>query len=166
MGVFEGIEKAKSIGSGDYIRPGKYLFEITGCKSIKSRKPGGSPSFIVETRVLKSTKTDPEIQPNEVDSNPAWVVKFGGEYPEMPLANAKAFMTVAYNFLAAANGIDPIVEEDVTEKMADEAVDENQMFAGIILEANAFHKMTQKNKPFTIVNWSLPANIEELIEAA
>jgi hypothetical protein len=161
MGSFSGLGKAKSTQGGNYIKPGNYLLQIKAVKEQKSEF-GNRKFFIAEVRVVESKKTDPEIEPNGVDTEPSWLVELPGKYPELALGNIKNFLLAAYGSQAEAEGEDAPGEDDIDEAAAEAAVDEDNPLEGTYIAAQAFQKKTRGGGDFTRINFSIPPNAAEL----
>lgn len=78
--ILEAIAKSKASKGGNFIRAGKYLFEI---QNVSAEKCFGGDMFIVEFVVLEAVKTGEkdragkEIEPNPVGSSCSYVVNLG-----------------------------------------------------------------------------------------
>ncbi len=165
MGSFSGLGKAKSTQGGLYVRPGNYLFQVLAVKEQASQV-GSRKFFIAELKVIEAQKTDKNIEPNGVDTEPAWLVELPGKYPELALGNIKNFLMAAYGYQAEAEGEDAPGEDDIDEDAADAAVTEDNPLMGVFIRAEAFQKKTKAGGDFTRVNFETPENSAELAAAA
>ena len=164
MGVFSRIKKVRSTQGGNYIRPGDYLFMVNRVKIIESQAPGKDSYYVAELKVLEADKTEEDSKPNMPGSEASWLVELPGEYPDLALGNIKAFLTAAYSSLSVQNGDEPLDDDDIDEEAADDAIGEDNPLAGVFLRGKAYHKATKKGGVFTRLNWSVPDDLEELVE--
>ena len=102
MGVFSGIENAKSTEGGNYLKPGVYDLEVIRLSVGTTRK--GVPFFAADFKVLGSN--NPDHNANEVVN---WFVGFD---KEPSLGNVKAFAVACLSS-----------EASITEKVMESLVD-------------------------------------------
>jgi hypothetical protein len=107
MGVFSGIENAKSTEGGNYLKPGVYDLEVIRLSVGTTRK--GVPFFAADFKVLGSN--NPDHNANEV------VKGFVGCDKEPSLGNVKAFAVAC---LSSEGPVDPA---SITEKVMESLVD-------------------------------------------
>ena len=107
MGVFSGIENAKSTEGGNYLKPGVYDLEVIRLSVGTTLK--GVPFFAADFKVLGSNNTDHNA--NEVVN---WFVGFD---KEPSLGNVKAFAVAC---LSSEGPVDPA---SITEKVMESLVD-------------------------------------------
>jgi hypothetical protein len=107
MGVFAGIEEAKSTEGGNYLKPGMYDVEVVRLSVGKTRK--GVPFFAADLRILGTNNPDHRI--GEVAN---WFVGFD---KDAALGNVKAF---AVAMLSSEGSVDPAsITEAVMESLVD-----------------------------------------------
>lgn len=107
MGVFTGIEEAKSTEGGNYLRQGMYDVEVVRLSVGKTRK--GIPFFAADLKILGTNNPDHRI--GEIAN---WFVGFD---KDAALGNVKAF-TVA--MLSSEGAVDPAsITEAVMESLVD-----------------------------------------------
>ena len=107
MGVFSGIENAKSTEGGNYLKPGVYDLEVIRLSVGTTRK--GVPFFAADFKVLGSN--NPDHNANEVVN---WFVGFD---KEPSLGKVKAFAVAC---LSSEGPVDPA---SITEKVMESLVD-------------------------------------------
>ena len=107
MGVFSGIENAKSTEGGNYLKPGVYDLEVIRLSVGTTRK--GVPFFAADFKVLGSN--NPDHNANEVVN---WFVGFD---KEPSLGNVKAFA------VACRSSEGPVDPASITEKVMESLVD-------------------------------------------
>jgi len=112
MGIFGGIGGVKTTEQkGVFLPAGNHELVIERCK-LASSKVGNKSFFIVESTVME-TSSD-AIRPG---ARASWVVRLGGDYPEMALSDIKAFA------LAVTGASEDEVDENFMEKMIEGAGD-------------------------------------------
>jgi hypothetical protein len=168
MGLFKNMKTVSPTAGGNYVQPGDYVFQIQRVLVKKSEDPAkkGAEMYIVELLTIESKQTDEERKPNAVGSRPSWIVKLTGTYEDLAMGNVKNFLLAAFGSLAEAGGEDHPDDEDVDEEMSDYSVSEENPLAGVFVVAHAFNKPTRAKTDFTRVNWDVPDNLDELVEAA
>jgi hypothetical protein len=107
MGVFSGIENAKSTEGGNYLKPGVYDVEVVRLSTGKTRK--GVDFFAADFKVLGSNNPD-----HRVGDIANWFVGFD---KEPALGNVKAFAVAC---LSSEGAVDPAT---ITEKVMESLVD-------------------------------------------
>mgnify|MGYP004452257493 CR=1 FL=1 len=100
MGVFGGIGGVKTTEQkGIFLPAGNHELVVERCK-IANSKVGNRTFFIVESTV---TETDSDsIRPG---ARASWVVRLGGDYPEMALSDIKSFAVAA----SGADGVGDLI---------------------------------------------------------
>ena len=166
MGIFSGMRDAKPSAGGTYVQPGKYLARVNAVKMVTSTDPKkkGAQFYCVELLILESKQTDENVAPNGVDSEPAWLCEYPGDYPELSRGNIKNFGVAAFGALAISQGEEPPDSEDIGDEEFDLSIDESNPLAGVFVAINAFHKDTKKGGKFTRVDFSIPEDLEEVVE--
>lgn len=107
MGVFSGIENAKSSEGGSYLTPGTYDVEVVRLTTGKTRK--GVDFFAADFKILGSNNPDHRI--GEI------VNYFVGFDKEPSLGNVKAFAVAC---LSSEGAVDPAtISEAVMESLVD-----------------------------------------------
>jgi hypothetical protein len=161
MGAFSGLRKARPTQGGQYLEPGTYTLQIKRVKLQESAAKSRTEWFIVEFKVID---TDHEkIKPGDERS---WLVELPGEWPELSLGNIKAFLMTAYGSMAVAEGDEPPTEEEIGDEEGEAACEEDGPLVGVFVNAFAYNKKTKQDRDFTRVKWSIPDNLDELLEAA
>jgi hypothetical protein len=107
MGVFSGIENAKSTEGGNYLKPGVYDVEVVRLSTGKTRK--GVDFFAADLKVIGSNNPD-----HRVGDIANWFVGFD---KEPSLGNVKAFAVAC---LSSEGAVDPAT---ITEKVMESLVD-------------------------------------------
>ena len=107
MGIFSGIEEAKSTEGGNYLKPGVFDVEIVRLTTGKTRK--GIPFFAADLRLLGTNNAEHRV--GEICNF------FVGLDKEPSLGNIKAFAVAC---LSSEGQIDP---ESITEKVMEGLVD-------------------------------------------
>lgn len=134
MGLFKGIESAKTSKGGVYPLPGVYTLEITSAKTGVSRAK--RHFFVAEFRVLASTNADrPE------GSEMSWMVMLDHD---SALGNIKAF-------LSAATGS---AEDEIDEAGVEAVVSAANPLKGCKVRASAVNVKTRAGGDFTKMSWS------------
>jgi len=153
MGIIEELAakaaNAKANQNGNFIKPGKYLFEIQ--KLIAEKKHKGN-MFIVEFKVLESAQTDPKHSPNPAGSSASYVVNLDNDSGP---GNMKAFIMA-------------VLEEpecNVTTDAIVEVLSASQPLRGLRVRDEAYEK-PMRSKPgemFTYHRWeAVPLTDEDL----
>jgi len=107
MGVFSGIENAKSSEGGNYLKPGVYDVEVVRLSTGRTRK--GVDFFAADFKILGSNNPDHRI--GEI------VNYFVGFDKEPSLGNVKAFAVAC---LSSEGAVDPAtISEAVMESLVD-----------------------------------------------
>lgn len=107
MGIFSNIGKTQAARpKGQFFTAGQYDVSVVSARHVKS-KVGTDEFFVVDFDVVSST--NPALPPGTPTT---WMSKLTGKYPDMALADIKAF-------LMAATGSS---EEDVDEDVINEAI--------------------------------------------
>lgn len=139
--MFEHIEEAEVSFSGFYLERGTYVVEVKRCFLKKGRS--GDTFFIVEMKVIESNNAD-----RPADCSPSWLVKMS---QDAALGNIKGF-------LAAVNGIDPTdkdaVKAAITREVADLAVSDPDILAGVHVGVEVEPVKTKKGTDFNKHYWS------------
>lgn len=108
MGIFGnigGVGAARP--KGVFLTDGDYELVVVSCRHVKS-KVGSDEFYVVDFDVQKSN--NPDIPAGTAAT---WMSKLNGKYPDMALADIKAF-------LMAATGAE---EEDITEETVEESIE-------------------------------------------
>ena len=137
--IAEQIAQSKASTGGNYIKPGKYLFEIGLC--LAEKKFGGN-MWITELVVLESLKTDPAKDPNGVGTSCSFVTNL--DKAAGP-GNAKAFCMAAYN----------VEEEEINVDVLEETAGAAQPLKFMRIRCEAYDKPV-RSKPgsvFTATKW-------------
>jgi hypothetical protein len=107
MGVFSGIENAKSTEGGNYLKPGVYDVEVVRLSTGKTRK--GVDFFAADLKIIGSN--NPDHRAGDIAN---WFVGFD---KEPSLGNVKAFAVAC---LSSEGAVDPAT---ITEKVMESLVD-------------------------------------------
>ena len=140
MGVFGGIGSVKtSEQKGVFLPAGDHELVIERCK-IANSKVGNKTFFIVESTVTETSSES--IRPG---ARASWVVRLGGDYPEMALSDIKAFAV-------AASGAD---ETEVDETFMNEMVDgAGDLISGRKVACTVEEVATKRGGVFSKHYWS------------
>jgi len=157
MGVFGGIEKARSNMGGEYIAPGLHRLKIKALKKLKSQVNKAEVNFIAEMEVLESSVHLPGQTVSFIRNLTT------AKFPEASLGDVHAFLYAAYSSQYIANGEDPPAEDDITEEAANYAVSEDNPLQGTVIDCEAFVKA---GKSFTRTRWSVPDEVMEQRKAS
>lgn len=132
-GLFSGMEKAQYFDSGKYVAPGLYKTEVQRVKQGVTRQK--RPFFVVEMKVLETSNKE-----HPVGTDMTWMAMLD---QDAALGNIKHFISIA-----ADKPLEAVTEED-----AEEAVAEENPFAGITLRVMAVNILTKAKKDFTKVKF-------------
>jgi hypothetical protein len=153
MGVSEAIAKqiaaSKATKSGNFVKVGKYLFEV---KAITAEKKFKGDMFIAEMKVLEATQTDAKHTPNPVGSEASYIVNLGQLSGP---GNVKAFIMALFN----------VPEEQVTAEVIGELCSDKNPAKGMKIRDEAFEK-PQKNDPSKMFTYHRWEHVAESIPAA
>ena len=140
MGIFQGIRDARMTAGGVYFLPGEYIVLVQKVFLQESRKR--EVLFIAECLIQASS--NPERREGQRCS---WVVKMS---QDAAMGNIK-------RFLAACCGIEPsmeaVVNEEITEELAEVAVSDGNPLAGTIVGLQATNIKTREGNDFTLHEW-------------
>lgn len=142
------VGDASPTAGGLYFQPGQYKVRVDRVKMVKSQT-NGRDFFTVETTVLES---DNEKLPE--GRKPSWLVELPGKFPETALGNVKNFLLAGYGYLAKQAGEPEPTIAAIGNDEADAATGEENILAGVVLDVNAFNKVTKAGSDFTRVVWS------------
>jgi len=141
MGIFGGIGEVKSNEQrGIYLKEGSYDLVVERCRLTES-KVGNKTFFIVESTV-KSSNND-AVTPG---TRASWVVRLGGDFPQMSLADIKTFA------VAATGADEHEVDETFMEALIAGAGD---LVQGRQVHCNVEEVTTKKGGIFSKHYWSL-----------
>lgn len=149
QGLFKGLKDAKARVDSNWDREGRYLMRIDNVK-IDSNRKKQTAVFVEKTVVHVIDDADGEgHKVGESTTHSMWT------HHESFLGNVKAF-------LAGALGVPP---EQITEEQVYEVVDDEQPFAGTVVECHNRKILTrEKKQPFTVVNYKREVPAQELID--
>lgn len=133
------IAAAKASKAGNYIKPGKYVFEIQ--KLIADKMRGGN-MFVVEMTVVSAQQTDPAYSPNVVGSSVSYVVNMD---KDSGMGNVKSFIMAVLD----------VPETEVTAEAVVELLGPSEplRFARIADEAFNRPMRSKPNEMFTNHRW-------------
>lgn len=168
MGLFRGIKDAEETRGGRWILPGNYVLQIERCKQEQSRKNKNQVFFIAEFTIVESD--NPLRAPG---TKMSWIVKMTNvEFPDTALGNVKTFMNTGIRAAALAGGVAEseipdlnTMDEADAEATAEGICGEDNDLVGTYVSAEAYNKKTRADADFTVVNWGIPTNLEELVAA-
>jgi hypothetical protein len=170
MGLFKDIKDAEETRGGRWVLPGNYVLKLERCKEEISRKTKTNATvfFIAEFRIIESD--NPLRAPGTTMS---WIVKMTNvEFPDTSMGNVKTFMNVGLRSAGLGHGVDESEIPNLSDmSKADAAataegiVGESNDLVGTFFSAEAFNKKTRADTDFTVVNWDVPANLDELVQA-
>jgi len=113
MGIFSNINKTAAARSkGAFLTPGTYVATVVSCRHVRS-KLGTDEFFVVDFDLVEST--NPELP---AGSPVTWMSKLTGRYPDMALADVKAFVmagTGAGEADVTEDTLEEVLEGDGTE---------------------------------------------------
>ena len=140
MSIFAGIGNVKATEQkGVYLPEGQHLLAIERCKLTESTV-GNRTFFVVESTVMESNNED--IRPG---THASWVVKLGGDYPQMALADIK-------KFAVAVTGAD---EDEVDAEFMQELVDgPGDLVSGRKVNCQVEEVQTKRGGVFSKHFWS------------
>ena len=135
MGVFDGLDSARTFDQGNYFEQGKYLLKIKKCL-IKDTFQSGQ-AFIVEFEVVTSDNPN-----HKVGSTGSWVQKMTPK--EISLPAIKSFI------FAVVGAVTPADREKVPcQDLADKATKDG-VFDGELVECEYIPKTTKKDKKICV----------------
>jgi hypothetical protein len=138
MGVFSGIENAKSTEGGNYLKSGIYDVEVVRLSVGTTRK--GIPFFAADLRVLGTNNPDHRV--GEVAN---WFVGFD---KDAALGNVKAFAVAC---LSSEGAVDPA---SITEKVMESLVDKGgEAVAGTQLKVQVTQVPTKTGGTYSKHMW-------------
>lgn len=138
MGVFSGIENAKSTEGGNYLKPGIYDVEVVRLSVGTTRKQ--VPFFTADLRILGSNNPDHRV--GEVAN---WFVGFD---KDAALGNVKAFAVAC---LSSEGAVDPA---SITEKVMESLVDKGgEAVAGTQLKVQVTQVPTKTGGTYSKHLW-------------
>mgnify|MGYP003628925046 FL=1 len=140
MGIFGGIGNVKATEQkGVYLPTGRHLVTIERCKLTESTV-GNKTFFVVESTVMESSNEE-----LAEGTRASWVVKLGGDYPQMALADIK-------KFTVAATGAD---EDEIDEAFMQKLVEgPGDLVAGRKVMCEVEEVQTKKGGVFSKHFWS------------
>ena len=107
MGIFSNLGKTQAARpKGQFFTAGKYEATVVSARHVKS-KVGSDEFFVVDFDLEGST--NPEMP---AGTPATWMTKLTGRYPEMALADIKAFLVAA-----TGAGEEEIDEDTITEAL-------------------------------------------------
>lgn len=114
--VFGAIGTASVTKRGEYVRPGKYLFEV---QAVRMFDGNSGPTHVTELIVREAEKTDPNAEPSPVGSLVSAVNVFAGKTAKVAPGKVKGFTEALYGVEGlAADIVATMVEETVNEDAA------------------------------------------------
>jgi len=131
------VKDATFTRRGNFVKPGRYLVEVTKVKEGKMRPPKNTDFVVVEMKVLESS----DLKEHPLKSTMTW----------MATADKDAFVSNMKHFVAACLNID---EGEVDRKMLKNASSEENPLMGVCLQVNAILVKTKADKDFTKVMFS------------
>jgi len=140
MGIFGGIDEVRaSERKSVYLQPGAYDLTVERCKVTESSVSNKS-FFVVETTIMSSSN---DALPQ--GTRASWVVRLGGDYPQMALSDIK-------KFAIAATGAP---EEEVDETFMNALVDgTGELAAGSLVQCVVEEHTTKRGGTFSKHFWS------------
>lgn len=148
---FRGAKTADESFGGNYVEPGKHVFELKKAFikiSQNRRKSVGRRYFLVELLTLESTA-------HPIGSSRSWLVDFT---KPGALGNIKNFGYALFQALGySREQIDGWTDDQFNNQMKWVVGQQNPLgtqYAGTRLAAEAYHKPTEAGGLFTVVKWS------------
>jgi len=141
MGIFGGISDVKvKEQRGVYLKEGSYELVTERCR-LNQSKMGNKMYFIAEFTVKNSN-----VDTMPSGTRASWVVRLGGDFPEIALADIKSFA------VCATGAEEHEVDESFMEELVDGAGD---LVAGRQVHCNVEEVTTKKGGIFSKHYWSL-----------
>lgn len=137
MGMFSGIDKAKSAEGGVYPVPGVFDLEVVALKAGKTR--AGKNFFVAEFEILASSVQDAR----PVGSLMSWMVMIDPAYLDTALGNIKGFLSV----------LTGIPHAKIDEAGVEDAVSAGNPCKGMRVRAAFNNIKTKAGKDFTKATW-------------
>jgi hypothetical protein len=140
MGIFGGIDEVRATERKSiYLQQGSYDLTVERCKLTES-SVGNKTFFVVEATVMSSDND--EISPG---TRASWVVRLGGDYPNMALSDIK-------KFAIASTGAD---ENEVDEEFMKELVaGTGDLVSGRLVQCVVEEHTTKRGGTFSKHFWS------------
>lgn len=148
------IAASKASEGSNFIRPGKYLFEIGDTQFGKKFK--GNMWITEMAKVLEAEATDEDFQPNAVGSTCAYITNL--DKAAGP-GNVKAFCAAAFN----------VPPEEITAEVLLEVASEEQPLKYLKIRCEAYNKpiVSRPGEVFTATKWThVPPSAADLKAAA
>lgn len=156
---FGGIEDVNASGNNVYVRPSRYLAEVSGVFMRQNRND--EDLFVIELIVKKilsevtKTAEGHDTVPNAVGTKMSHVIKFVGAGADMALPNIKGFCNAAIDGFREADG-------DTQRDAIKLATSEEQPLRGVVVEVDAAAILTKKaKKDFTQIRYERSLDEEE-----
>jgi hypothetical protein len=139
MGIFSKIGKVGAARpKGQFFTKGRYDVSVVSVRHVES-KVGSDQFFVVDFDIQESTNPD-----LPAGTAATWMTKLNGKYPDMALADIKAFVMAATN----------ADEEDVDEATIEEALEgDGTALAGMALRIVVDNVKTKANTDFSKHNF-------------
>lgn len=143
MGYFGKMKEASMTGGGVYFLEGIYRVRLVKVHMYSGRK--GDAFFIVEAEIIESNNPQ-----RPVGMKCSQVIKMS---QDAALGNIKAFLAAANGIDIDADGAMQVVQEEITEEVAELAVHASNPLAGIELKLQCTQIKTQAGNDFTRHDW-------------
>lgn len=160
---FKNIGDVNASGNNTYVRPSRYLAEITGVFMKQNRS--GEDIFVIEMivrkvlAVVEKTAEGHDNVPNAVGTKMSHVIKFTGPGADMALPNIKGFLNATVEGFREANN------EEQQAAVHYVAGDE-QPLRGVVVEVDAAAILTKSSrKDFTQIRYDRSLDESEQREA-
>ena len=147
--IAERIAAAKGSKTGNWIRDGRYLFEIVSLSAAKTFK---GVMFIAEMKTVEAVKTSATVEPNAVDSSVSYCVNLDDKL-SLGVNNVKTFLSELTGEPPESISAEDICEMAPTDAHGNPA--QPQPLAGKRIRDEAFSRPQQGNsaKFFTHHMW-------------
>lgn len=143
--VFSAIGAAQVSKRGEYVRPGKYLFEVA---AIRMFEGNNGVTHVAELIVREAQKTDPDKEPSVVGSTVSVVNVFAGATAKVAPGKVKAFTEALF-------GVEGKLDPAKSATLAEEACDEKKQPAkGMLIRGETYHFKAKSGTEGEGLNWT------------
>lgn len=145
LDVFADVEDAEVVGSGQWINPGKYVFEVKKLLIKRSSRDDSKVLFIAEFETIESDQDHTQPGTTRVE-----IINLSNK--ETGPGSVKAFA------MALGEGVK---DSDITKEAMRDLVSEEQPAAGVRVHCEAWTITTKKGNPFTKKRWEFHSESDE-----
>ena len=158
MGMFSGINEAKTNTNGSYLTPGRHTLRVEAIRFKRSENPKSKYEnmFIVEFSVVASDQLGTGLKRD-------WVLGIEAKQE----AKMRAFGDIKEFYSCLAGSSDPQSLGTAFEAIAEGAIGASNPCRGLVAEVECYHKKMANGGDFTVHKWlpSLPTQ-EHAVRAA